>query len=170
VIFETDRLNIRNLVDEDAAAFITLQTDHCVMRYVGGAQSTDQAKADLDKCIRAYAEVSDLWLIWAVVIRKTGQFIGTCACIQGKEDGEIEIGFRLLPLAWNQGYASELVPHLIGHALKGLKANRVVASVDMQNIASMNVLDKCMIFQKTQYNAEEQSLDRLYYTDVINIV
>lgn len=50
MIFETDRLNIRNLVEEDATAFISLQTDYTVMQYVGGPQSTDVLR---QTCIRA---------------------------------------------------------------------------------------------------------------------
>lgn len=53
--------------------------------------------------------------------------------------------------------------------MTSLKAKRVVASVDVKNVASAKVLDKCMIFERTQYNEQEQCLDRLYYYEAIKI-
>ena len=124
MIFETERLNIRNLDEEDATAFISLQTDHRVMHYVGGPQSNDVAKADLQTCISAYALRSDIWLIFAVVVKITNRFIGTCACVSSSANDQIEIGFRFLPLTWNQGYATELAPHLIRYARINLKSKK----------------------------------------------
>ncbi|NND07627.1 MAG: GNAT family N-acetyltransferase [Saprospiraceae bacterium] len=156
-------MKIRNLIEDDLLAFVELQTDPVVMRYVGGPQSSEEAISDFRSCTEANQNsADDLWFIWAAESKETDRFIGTVACVQGRDRNEIEIGFRLLPASWNQGIASELTPYLLQYALSELRAKQVMASVDADNEASVKVLDKWMNFVELVPNHEEGCLDRIY--------
>ena len=163
MVFETHRLKIRNLIEDDLLAFVDLQTNPSVMQYVGGPQSRTEAISNFHTCVQAYQKsADDLWLIWAVESKETNLFLGTVACVQGRNRNEIEIGFRLQPRVWNQGMASELTPSLLQYVSTELKGKKIMASVQVDNTASVKVLDKFMKFVEIVTNREEGCLDRVY--------
>ena len=58
------------------------------------------------------------------------------------EEGEVEVGYRLVRSAWGKGYATEGSRALIERGFTSLGVRRVVASTMVVNIASRRVLEK----------------------------
>jgi RimJ/RimL family protein N-acetyltransferase len=55
---------------------------------------------------------------------------------------EVEIGWRLRPLAWGRGIATEAARPILDHGLGAAGLARVVADIDPENIASISVAEK----------------------------
>ena len=57
-------------------------------------------------------------------------------------DGDVEIGYFLKRSAWSKGYATEVCKRLLEFAFQESPLNEVLASVNEENVASKNVLEK----------------------------
>ena len=58
-------------------------------------------------------------------------------------DCEIEIGYILKKSAWGKGYATEATNRLLKFAFEETPLEELVATTDLENIASQRVLEKC---------------------------
>ncbi len=86
---------------------------------------------------------------WAVELKSTGEFIGWCGLKFIAEEKEVDVGYRLLPEYWGNGYAVEtaLACCKWGFEIKGL--NRIVARVHKENLRSLRVVEKMkMTYEK----------------------
>jgi len=142
VIFETDRLLVREYVEEDAEAFFKLNSDPEVLRFVPDKAllNVEQARQLLiDHPIADYRKYG--FGRGACILKSTGEQIGFAGLKYLEELGEVDVAYRLLPKYWGQGLATEaaLASVRFGWDL-GLK--RIIGLVMPQNIASVRVLEK----------------------------
>jgi len=72
----------------------------------------------------------DVFLGWVLLIPVDG------------EGPAVEIGWRLRPLAWGRGYASEAAAVLVRHGLIGLRLPEIIADIDPANLGSIRVAEK----------------------------
>lgn len=96
--------------------------------------------------------------VWCIKDRKTGAKLGSSylwpmptqnddvdysLIVMGQmPDIDIEVGYFLKRSAWGLGYATEVCKRMLQVAFQNAALNEVVASVDENNIASQNVLEK----------------------------
>ena len=142
-IFETERLLIREYVEEDAEAFFKLNSDPEVLRYVPDklVLSIEQSRQLLiDHPIADYRKYG--FGRGACILKSTGEQIGFAGLKYMEELGEVDVAYRLLPKYWGQGLATEaaLASVRFGFAQLGLK--RIIGLVMPENIASARVLEK----------------------------
>ncbi len=162
VVFETDRLKVRWLTWGDFATFHDLQSDPLVMRYTGQRPMTlDEDREDLQRIIQAYHRADNEFWIWGVIAKVSKSWIGTCALLRN-DQSLWEIGYRLLPTTWRQGFGVELTSGLIRHAFTARSIDLLVAETDRENHASVRILEKTMSFEREYYNQKEETTDRFY--------
>ena len=102
------------------------------MRYTTGRALTEEEnKEDLEKVINAYEKVDNNFWVWAIVQKSDHEFVGTCA-IAPTSDEELEIGYRLLPQFWGNGYGLEITESLLDYGLEIMKLKELVAYVDIE--------------------------------------
>ncbi|MDG2220857.1 MAG: GNAT family N-acetyltransferase [Rubripirellula sp.] len=161
MIFETARLLVRNLVDADFDAFHEMQSDIEVMRYTTGS-GFDEAenRQQLSDCIRHYAEPGNDFWVWAVVRKTDQQFVGTCAIVPNGENAEI--GYRFLRKFFGNGYGRETCNGLIEHGIHVQKLREIIAYADIENIASIKILDQSVLSFVEETKTEEGGVDWLY--------
>jgi len=58
-------------------------------------------------------------------------------------EGEVEIGYSLLPASRGHGYATEITEALVARALADPRVRRVIAHTQQDNQASIRVLERC---------------------------
>jgi ribosomal-protein-alanine N-acetyltransferase len=98
----------------------------------------------------------------AIVIKRTGQLIGSCGyvpCLNafeqlpafgyyngsgnlGRNSTEFGLFYAIFPSHWRHGYASEAAQALVDYAFQHLNLKRVIAETDYDNIASIGVMRK----------------------------
>ncbi|MBI1832817.1 MAG: GNAT family N-acetyltransferase, partial [Planctomycetes bacterium] len=76
------------------------------------------------------------------VLKATGLVIGFAGLKLLDDLGEVDIGYRFLPAYWGQGLATETCRPIIEYGFTQLKLARILGLVDLENVASVRVLEK----------------------------
>ncbi len=107
---------------------------------------------------------------WAVV-NKVGDLLGYCGLSYVDDIGghpEVALGYRLARRYWGQGYASEAVKATIDYGFDVLGLERIVATIDPGNTASLRVAEKTgMVYEKDVIYPGYTHPDRVYVIEKI---
>ena len=99
---------LREYVEDDAEAFLRLNSDPEVLRYV-----PDQALVDVDQARQILVDhpISDYrkhgFGRGACILKSTGENIGFAGLKYLEELGEVDVAYRLMPAYWGRGLATE---------------------------------------------------------------
>ncbi|WP_125582779.1 GNAT family N-acetyltransferase [Lacticaseibacillus suibinensis] len=139
MIFETDRLFVREMIAADVPALKETLQDPEAMSAYAHAFSDEEVAAWLANNRRRYGE--DGFGLWAVIRRRDGQFIGQCGLTKQVfgEQPVVEIGYLLARRYWHHGYAIEAARGAKRYAFEQLKVPEVWSIIRDTNFASMNV-------------------------------
>jgi len=139
---ETLRLAMREFVPSDFDDVHRLDSDARVMKYITGKPATlEQTHATMRRVTRNYRLYPDLGA-WYTVRRDTGKFIGWFSLKYAGKSPDVEIGYRLLPEAWGQGFATEGATAMYQYGFDDLGLDRIIGVTDPGNKASQRVLMK----------------------------
>lgn len=137
----TERLVIRLLRSDDAAAFAAYRNDPEVARFQ--AWDLPYTEDDARALIADQADRDDLvagsWTQLAV--EHEGRVVGDVCAGLDEHSGVAEIGFTLAPEHQGRGYATEAALALVTDLVERLGVVRVRADLDPANVASMRVLE-----------------------------
>jgi RimJ/RimL family protein N-acetyltransferase len=147
IILETDRLRLRQFTEDDVDNLFDLGSDPEVMRYLTGGRATprDEFRDEIIPFHLAFYEKFAGLGTWAAESRSTGEFLGWFHFRPGpgQDVKNIDLGYRLRPAVWQQGYATEGSRALIRKGFTELGVERVFAHTMAVNTASRRVLEKC---------------------------
>jgi RimJ/RimL family protein N-acetyltransferase len=138
---ETERLVFRSHEPADEERFVAMQTDPRVRRFVGGSPWTEE---------RARTRFASEYLgrptshdgLWATVLKGEDAYIGHCGVCAREEPTEVRLAYYIAQPYWNRGYATEASRGFIELAFQRLGFARVVADIEVGNLASLRVLEK----------------------------
>jgi ribosomal-protein-alanine N-acetyltransferase len=141
-ILETERLRLREIVPEDAAAMFDLNSDPEVVQYTGDApfENVEAARIFLEN-YAAYKKYNRGR--WICELKSSGEIIGWCG-LKFYEDSKLtDVGYRLFKKHWGKGYATEAAKACIAYGFSFFKLDKIVAHARKDNKASLRVLEKC---------------------------
>ena len=155
VVFETDRLVVRDWADSDGDRVFDIYRRWEVARWLGSVpaplKSRDESVARIERWALAAMRDSRFGL-WAIEDAETRIVVGTVLLVPipltGEEqprppedDGDVEVGWHLHPDSWGQGYATEAARGALAKAWSdGL--GEVVAVVYAGNEPSLRVCQR----------------------------
>lgn len=139
IIAETERLLLRELVDDDLPVLARALQDEEVTYAYERVFTDREIGFWLKKQFTCYA--SDGFGMWAVVLKKTGEMIGHAGIsMQVYGDEEIpEIGYMFEKAFWRQGFASEAAIACRDYAFGVLGMETVYSVIRTDNLASRGV-------------------------------
>jgi RimJ/RimL family protein N-acetyltransferase len=139
-VLETDRLMLRQWAAADLEPFCALCSDPRVMQFVGNGQpwSRQQAAAFIDRALAQSREHG--YCQWALVHKEAGAVIGFCGFVPAERGAEI--GWRLASDYWGHGLATEAARAVIRYGFEKLRFERLLATVQTGNRASLRVMEK----------------------------
>jgi ribosomal-protein-alanine N-acetyltransferase len=144
---------------DDLEPLTALHLDPEVCRFIG-LRTPEQTRMELGKWIAAYRLVG--FSKWAVVLRKTGEFIGRCGVTPEEYEGttEPELGWTFARAHWGFGYATEAAAAVMEHLFEVLGFHRIISLIDPQNLASERVAARIgMTFERqVQWKAKPANL------------
>src|SRR5437660_9477793 len=143
VILETDRLLLREYVEEDAEAFFKLNSDPEVLRFVPDKAllNVEQARQLLiDHASADYRKYG--FGRCACILKSTGEQIGFAGLKYLDELGEVDVAYRLMPVYWGQGLATEVAIASVCFGFAHLSLKQIIGLVIPEHIASVRVLEK----------------------------
>ena len=143
MIAETQRLRLRHVVQDDERDLVSLLTHNEVMRFSDGVLSVAEVHQWIEARQQEYRE-NPRFGLFAVIRKWDERFIGYSGLSRYPIAGEVEceLGFRLMPEAWGQGFATEAARALVDHSFSRLQARRLIAVVDPDNSRSIGVVRK----------------------------
>jgi RimJ/RimL family protein N-acetyltransferase len=143
IILETERLLLRQFVEDDAEWFFRLNTDPDVLRFVPdkALANVEQAREVLiDHPIADYQKYG--FGRGACILKTTGEAIGFAGLKYLEELGEVDIAYRLMPAYWGMGLATEVALASVDFGFAKLDLKRIIGLIMPANIASVRVLQK----------------------------
>jgi RimJ/RimL family protein N-acetyltransferase len=147
VVYETERLVVRDWVDTDEDRVFDIYRRWEVSRWLGAVPRVMTARDAAARTIERWNERNrdPLHGVWAVEERSTAVVAGTVLLVplpepsDGTESkGEVEVGWHLHPDAWGRGLATEAARGAIAHGFKG-GLEQIYAVVRPDNAASLAV-------------------------------
>lgn len=142
VILETSRLILRRHVIEDADALQVVLGDPEAMEFYPAALDRHGVEEWIARNVERYQH--DGFGKWAVVLKSTGEVVGSCGCALQEVEGrnEIEVGYNVRRDLWGNGYATEAARACTEYAFRELGAIRVISMIRPENLRSIRVAEK----------------------------
>jgi ribosomal-protein-alanine N-acetyltransferase len=141
---ETERLQMRALTLADIPGWFEFLSDEKCTELFPADLKGDRAAAE--KWIEYQLERYETkrWGFHALVVEKTGDFIGMCGLLAQEVDevAELEIGFHLKSQYWGNGYATEAANYWKNYAFDRGLADSIISMIDVRNTPSQRVADR----------------------------
>lgn len=161
MIFDTDRLIVRQLQESDQSAYFDMMSNPNVMRPIPSNVMTEvESNEHLYKFLNTDHATSDT-KVWAIELKEENVFIGLCAFLKNDEN-EDEIGYRLREKYWGVGYGTEITKGLIDFGFEHLNTDLITADVYVDNLRSVKILEKFFNRDIEFFNKEDKCTDRRY--------
>lgn len=167
MIFETERLYLREMNQADFHFLCQILQDEDTMYAYEGAFSDEEVQEWLDRQISRYQKWN--FGLWAVILKETDEMIGQCGLtIQPwKETEVLEIGYLFNRLYWHMGYAAEAAKACKKYAFDVLKADEVCSIIRDTNIASQNVAVRNGMKRADTWIKHYRGIDMPHYRYVV---
>jgi len=143
IIFETERLFIREFTEDDTDFIIDLLNSPGWLEFIGdrNVKNSEQASEYLKNGpIKSYKENG--YGLSMVVLKESNKPIGMCGIINRDYLENPDIGFAFLPEYEGRGYAFEAAAGTIKHAKENYQISTVLAITVPANKRSINLLEK----------------------------
>jgi RimJ/RimL family protein N-acetyltransferase len=140
----TPRLTLRHWREEDLATFAALNADPLTMQYLGAPLSRSESDAFAR---RAEGELARRGFgLWAVEVRGSGRFAGCVGLSVPRFVAHftpcVEVGWRLAPESWGQGYATEAARRCLAFGFGELALRQIVSFTVRENRRSRAVMER----------------------------
>lgn len=139
-LLRTKRFVLVKMADGDQSLYYSISCNQNVMKYVTGYALSRRESDEMFRCIVEDNAEDEILGRYFIKDRHNGEVIGAAKLDQIGQ--EIEIGYRIREEYWGQGIATEVTKSLIRFAYDGLGIKRVIAFVNVENAASIRVLEK----------------------------
>ncbi len=156
----TARLTLRDFVAADYEAVFAYSSDPRVTRYLFfGPRDGHATHAYLEDIISSQNERPRTRFELAVVETLSGRLIGACD-LSLVESNVFDLGYMFGTPDWGKGYATEVANALADAAFLQMRAERVISTVDVSNVASMHVLEKVGMRWEAVYRKHRRAKNR----------
>jgi RimJ/RimL family protein N-acetyltransferase len=119
------------------------------MRYLtlGVPETLEDTRAFVARTVRYQERFEKRVGVLTAELLDSGEFVGWFFLRPEEADGvvsekELELGYRLLPRFWGQGFATEVSRQLLRRAFDDLGADGVYATATTDHVASQRVMQK----------------------------
>jgi [ribosomal protein S5]-alanine N-acetyltransferase len=138
----TSRLTLRDFVKADFDAIYAYSSDPRVTKFLFfGPRDMDGTTDYLEGLLASQEETPRTRFELAVQETVSARVIGACD-LSFIERNVVDLGYMLGTPDWGKGYATEIALALVDAAFFDLRAERVISTVDVNNRASIHVLEK----------------------------
>jgi ribosomal-protein-alanine N-acetyltransferase len=160
-IIETVRLRLRSFTLGDIDGLHNLWNEPGLRKFLWDNEpvSTDHVKEIIEKSIALFQ--TRAFGLWAIIHKQREALIGFCGFWHFHEPPTLELLYGLSESYWHQGLGQEAATELLSYGFDKLGFDRIEASTDSANRASIVVMERLgMKFWKRETT---NSLDTIYY-------
>ena len=159
---ETTRLELRPLTTGDVDDIHRLWIQPDVRKYLWDDEVIPRVRAaSVVEESSALFQASGFG-VWGMFPRGEETLIGYCGYWFFHDPPQLQLLYGVAPTEWGKGLATEAARALIRYGFEELSFDRIIASADAPNLASLRVMEKAgMSFDKRVFI---NGLDTVYYT------
>jgi len=160
-VIETARLRLRPFNMDDVDALHRLWTEPEVRQYLWDDEviTRDRVESSLNTSLTSFEDHG--FGLWAVLPREEESLIGFCGFWFFHEPPKLELLYGISAAHWHKGLATEAARAMINYGFKDLSFQRIEASTDAPNLASIRVMERAgMSFWKRETT---NGLDTIYF-------
>jgi RimJ/RimL family protein N-acetyltransferase len=138
----TDRLTFRELSDSDVDNLQLIFSDPIAMEHYPSTKDVAATQEWIDWSLRNYERRGHG--LWAVMLSRTGEFLGQCGLIPQNIRGldEIEVGYLFCRSHWGNGYATEAAAACRDYGFRQLGCEKLVSFINPGNERSKRVAER----------------------------
>ena len=163
-LLETERLVLREITTGDAEFMYQLMNDASWLRFIGdrNIKSIEAAKEYISNKIRTSYKTFGFGF-YLVSLKENDAPLGVCGLIKRPTLEHVDVGFAFMPEYRNKGYGYESCVAIMDYAKDELGIDYIVAITDLDNIASIKLLEKLGLkFDKVMQLDGEKKQCRLF--------
>ena len=144
MILTTERLVLRDFVENDWEAVLAYQQDSLYLRYnEWTSRSGEEVREFIQMFLDHQKQVPRIKFQFAITLRSNGQLIGNCGVRRDSPEAlEADIGYELDPKYWGNGYATEAARAVMHFGFSKMDLQRISAWCVAENVESARVLEK----------------------------
>ena len=164
-VIETPRLDLRQLVREDAPFILELVNEPSWLRFIGdrNVHSLEDAVGYIEKGpLESYAKNG--FGLYLVVDRESGASAGLCGLIRRDVLPHVDIGFAFSPRFWGRGLAFEAASAVLAYGRDVLGLSPILAIVNPDNEKSIALLEKLGKRVERMFRLPPDEFDTRLYT------
>jgi RimJ/RimL family protein N-acetyltransferase len=151
--FKTQRLGFRNWIESDIEPFVAMSQDERVMEFFPAILSREEAIETVGRFQNFISEHN--FGFFAVDLLENDQFIGFIGLSYPRFESFFtpctEIGWRLHPDFWHQGFATEGAKGCLDFAFNRLKIDKIYSFTPLQNKASEKVMQRIGMSKECEF-------------------
>ncbi|MBL4653122.1 MAG: GNAT family N-acetyltransferase [Flavobacteriales bacterium] len=152
-IFTSQRLGFRNWVSADVPSMTEISANKEVMEFFPYEATPAQTKTFIERMQTMFTENG--YCYFAVDRIDTNEFIGFIGLCYQKNNLSfspyIDIGWRLSPKHWGNGFATEGAKRCLQYAFEKLKLKTILSTAPLANIKSIAVMEKIGMSKKFEF-------------------
>ncbi len=160
-VIETARLRLRPFRPEDVDELHRLFVEPGVRKFLWDDEVIPKERVEsvIETSVGSF-ETSGFGL-WAASLPPEDALVGFCGFWFFHDPPKLELLYGLSEAYWNRGLAAEMARAMLGYGFERLRFERVEASTDAANVASVRVMEQAgMTFWKRECT---NGLDTVYY-------
>ena len=168
VIYETDRLYIRDFKPDDFDEFHKLVQNSDIYKYMPwGPNSEEDTKNFIQMSIEQGSKEPRKSFDVPIILKETHLIVGCIGIrVSSSLHKKADIGYWIKRDLWGQGFAKEAALGLLSFGFQKLKMNKIYATADPNNPASIRVLEKIGMV-KEGYLKEDMYIQGKYRDSVL---
>jgi len=159
IVAETSRLILRDIELLDAKDLLEMDLDERVTKYIGQnpISNIEEANNVVQFILNQYTKNGVGR--WAVIEKQSGDFLGWTGLklhdeMENNHINFYDLGYRFKYTHWNKGFATEASTACMKIGFDQMKLQEIIAMVHPENLASMNVVEKCGFKLIETFNSE----------------
>ncbi len=144
-LYESIRLTLKEVSLNDSEAIHDLHSNPEVDEFntLGIPKDLIETKDYLMPLIQAQTTNPRKLFFWKIVLKSPDEFIGIAGLTLSMDKFEkAEIYYKILPVHWGNGYATEVANLLVDIGFENFGLHRIEAGVAIKNFRSIRVLEK----------------------------
>lgn len=144
MILQTQRLHLREFVWGDLEAVYAYQSDPLAVQHLcSGPATREDCGRELALYIAQQAVAPRLRYALALALPASAEALGCCSLkLDSARQRQGELGYILRRAAWGHGYMTEAARALLAFGFEQLGLERVIATCNPANTASIRVLER----------------------------
>jgi ribosomal-protein-alanine N-acetyltransferase len=144
-ILETERLILRPISEADVKDLEEWLPDPDLYTYWGRAANKSELNPkELFYDPRPHIKRKpSAEFVWGIVLKSNNKVIGQLYVIDIENSRMAKVAYRISKEHWGKGYTTESLKKAVNFCFKNTELQRLWTDVDVRNIASCKVLEKC---------------------------